>query len=1077
MADLPVVPGFTCRRKTGARTALVALTLVFAFGQVLFGAPVEGPMLDPGGQPPPAAGPSPGLPAEEPVVEVRIEGNRVVKLEKILAHIHTRAGRPYSSEQIEKDVRELNRMRLFVTVRPLSKQVPGGRLVIFQLVERPVLQEVKVIGNESISTKTLKKEIDLKVGDAADPFAVEEGRRKVEEFYQKKGFSKIRVTVLDGNKPGDLRAIYVVNEGPKQKILWISFVGNTIASSARLTTQIKSRHPYAWIFKGEVDRKLIDEDVERLTAYYRGLGFFRARIGRELEFNDKQNWLTLTFVIDEGPRYAIRNISFVGNTKLSSDQLTAKLKLRNGQFFNQAQMTADTVSVQDQYGGIGYVFADIKAENRFLDEPGQLDLVYNVTEGDRYRVGRINVEIKGENPHTRITTVLNRLSLKPGDLVDTRELRTSERRLKASGLFLVDPSKGAVPKIVYSPPELEDKDKESGMAKRPSHRTSYYRGSETDATGRPVQNPLPPLPPGERYADVVLQYENSNDLRQDEQPPSVERQSPRFRGAPPPDGPVPPMEPPIVVRGQYTGDSGWSTPELRSQPAPIAPSPAPANYQAAQPAAPQAYPSGSAPWPPAAGQVNPAYQAPQGQISAAPPAQGYPAPSYPAQAVPQQAYPAPSYPAQAVPQQGYGPATAAQTAPVNPGFPGAVQPGPPYGNQAMGPAPAVGATPGSAAPNDRLFGDASPYMVPTPDGEPLRDLPLTIRTEETQTGRLMFGVGVNSEAGVVGSIVLDEQNFDWTRVPSSWEDVRNGTAFRGAGQRFRAEAVPGSQVQRYMISFQEPYLMDTAVGLGLSGFYYDRIYDEWRENRLGGRVGLSYQFTHDLTGTVAFRGQNVKMMNPEYPVPDLLAVLGNNQLYGFSAQLAHDTRDNAFLPTEGHMISLSFEQVVGTFKFPHAEIEASQYFKIFERPDGSGRHVLSLSARAGYSGDDTPIFERYFAGGFSTIRGFRFRGVSPRDPTFGMPVGGNFELLTSAQYLFPITADDMLRGVVFVDAGTVEPKINDWSDKFRVAPGFGLRIAIPMMGPAPIALDFAFPVVAQSGDSREVFSFFVGFNR
>ena len=1067
MAELPIVPGFHCRRRICAPTALVTLTWILASGRVLLGGPLEDPMLGADGRSPPAAGLSPGLPAEEQVVEVRIEGNRAVKLEKILSHIHTRAGRPYSPEQIEKDVRELNRMRLFVTVRPLSKPVPGGRLVIFQLVERPVLQEVKVIGNESISTKTLKKEIDLKVGDAADPFAVEEGRRKIEEYYQKKGFSKIRVTVLDGNKPGDLRAIYVVNEGPKQKILWIRFVGNTIASSARIQTQIKSRHPYAWIFKGEVDRKVIDEDVERLTAYYRGLGFFRARIGRELEFNEKQNWLTLTFVIDEGPRYSIRNISFIGNTKISSEQLAAKLKLKNGQFFNQAQLTADTVLVQDQYGGLGYVFADIKAENRFLDEPGQLDLVYNVTEGDRYRVGRINVEIKGENPHTRITTVLNRLSVKPGDIVDTRELRTSERRLKASGLYLVDPSKGAVPKIVYSPPELEDKDKESGMAKRPSRRTSYYRGSETDGTGRPGQTPLPPLPPGERYADVVLQYENAGDLRQDQQVPTVEGQSPRFRGAPPPDGPVQPMEPPVVVRGQYTGDGGWSTPELRSQPAPVAPSPAPANYQAAPPAAQQAYPPGSATWPFAAGQVNPAVQAPQGQVSTTPPAQGYPAQGYQGQG-----YQAP---------QGYGPAATPQTAPANPGFPGAVQPGPPYGNQAMtpsvGPAPAVAATPGSIAPGDRRFGDPTPYMVPTPDGEPLRDLPLTIRTEETQTGRLMFGVGVNSEAGVVGSIVLDEQNFDWTRVPSSWEDVRNGTAFRGAGQRFRAEAVPGSSVQRYMISFQEPYLMDTAVGLGLSGFYYDRIYDEWRENRLGGRVSLSYQFTHDLTGTVAFRGQNVKMMNPEFPVPDLMAVLGNNQLYGFSAQLAHDTRDNAFLPTEGHMIQLSFEQVIGTFSFPHAEIEASQYFKIFERPDGSGRHVLSLSARAGYTGDDTPIFERYFAGGFSTIRGFRFRGVSPRDPIYGMPVGGNFELITSAQYLFPITADDMLRGVVFVDAGTVEPKISDWSDKFRVAPGFGLRIAIPMMGPAPIALDFAFPIVAQSGDRREMFSFFVGFNR
>jgi outer membrane protein insertion porin family len=408
-------------------------------------------------------------------------------------------------------------------------------------------------------------------------------------------------------------------------------------------------------------------------------------------------------------------------------------------------------------------------------------------------------------------------------------------------------------------------------------------------------------------------------------------------------------------------------------------------------------------------------------------------------------------------------------------------PDPRYGVPVVGPpCPPPGTVPPPGQPplpiTEHLFGEKAPLFNPTPNGEPLQDLPLRILTDETQTGRLMFGVGVNSDAGVVGSIVLDEQNFDWTRFPRSWDDIRNGTAWRGAGQRFRIEAVPGTQVQRYMINFQEPYLLDSPVSLGLSGFYFDRIYTEWSENRLGGRVSLGYQITHDLTGSIAFRGMNVNIRNPITPTPpDLEKVLGNNALYGVGVTLAHDTRDNAFLATEGHLIELSFEQVFGSFRFPHTEIEISQYFKLYERPDGSGRHVLSLSGRAGVSGDNTPIFERYFAGGFSTLRGFRFRGVSPR--VDNVAVGGDFQLLATAQYLFPITADDMLRGVVFCDSGTIEPTIKDWNQNYRVAPGFGLRIVIPAMGPAPIALDFAFPVLRQPGDQNEVFSFFVGFNR
>jgi outer membrane protein insertion porin family len=325
---------------------------------------------------------------------------------------------------------------------------------------------------------------------------------------------------------------------------------------------------------------------------------------------------------------------------------------------------------------------------------------------------------------------------------------------------------------------------------------------------------------------------------------------------------------------------------------------------------------------------------------------------------------------------------------------------------------------------------------------------------------------------------LDEQDFDWRRWPQNWADIRDGRAWRGAGERLRIEAVPGTQVQRYSFTFQEPYLGNSNVSLGLSGYYFSRQYLEWLEGRVGGRVTLGYQFTHDLTGSIGFRGDSVNISHPIVPTPvDLQEVLGDNALYGFQARLAHDTRDSAFMATEGHLIELSFEQVVGDFKYPHGEIEVSQYFQLYERPDRSGRHVLSLTARAGVAGNDTPIFERYYAGGFSTIRGFYFRGVSPRDPATDVAVGGRFELLASAQYLFPITADDMLRGVIFCDTGTVEPSISHWTDRYRVSPGFGLRISIPAMGPAPIALDFGFPVVTEPGDRRQLFSFFVGLGR
>ena len=93
---------------------------------------------------------------------------------------------------------------------------------------------------------------------------------------------------------------------------------------------------------------------------------------------------------------------------------------------------------------------------------------------------------------------------------------------------------------------------------------------------------------------------------------------------------------------------------------------------------------------------------------------------------------------------------------------------------------------------------------------------------------------MNSNAGLTGSIILDEQNFDIRRWPRSFSDLIYGQPFRGGGQRFRLEALPGTQFQRYSASWMEPYLFDTPVSFGLSGNYFTRRFVDWDEQRLGG---------------------------------------------------------------------------------------------------------------------------------------------------------------------------------------------------------------------------------------------------
>jgi len=321
-----------------------------------------------------------------------------------------------------------------------------------EFFELSKINYIKFLGNDSVRYGALLKETDLKKGDSLNLYNVQEARNRIEEFYQSKGFPDTEVVIAEGDKPHDLGVVFLVGEGNQRRVHSVKFVGNKIASDGRLKTQVKTKVGALWyLFRGEIDMGKIDEDVERLTAYYRNLGYFRARVGRKLVFTKSRKWADLTFVIDEGPRYSVRDISFVGNKKFAAEDLKRLINLKSGEFFNQGMMLKDQNTLTDLYGGQGHIFASIKADPRFAEDTPELDVVFQVEEGDMYRVGKITVHVGGEFPHTRRNVVLNRVSLRPGDIVDIRKKRASERRLGVSSLFVADPSKGDPPRIVLSP--------------------------------------------------------------------------------------------------------------------------------------------------------------------------------------------------------------------------------------------------------------------------------------------------------------------------------------------------------------------------------------------------------------------------------------------------------------------------------------------------------------------------------------------------------------------------------------------------------------------------------------------------
>ena len=972
-------------------------------------------------------------PASDNVLEIRILGNDTILASQIDDHISTRVGRPFDRSVVQRDVRGLANLGWFVDVKPLYESTSQGRIVIFQVVERPTIRYVTYIGNEKISNKALGKQTNIKSGGAIDPYAVEEGRRKIAEFYQGKGYNNVQITIMEGTKPTDKGIVYLINEGNAEKVWDVEFVGNEFVSDGRLKTLIKSKPPKFLFFKGYMNREQIDSDVDQLTAYYRSFGYFQARVSRKIDYYASKKWVKLTYVIHEGLRYQIRSVRFLGNTKFEPIALAEAAKLKMGEPFEQTKVRKDQRWIQELYGSHGYVFANIRPETVFLEEPGEVDLIYHIDEGEQFRIGNIFVNIGGDNPHTRIQTVINELSLRPGDIADIREINSSRRRVQSGGIFEVDAASGVRPDITY---RISEEGSEYGLASRPRKRArkkpSHSQGSGSQGSGSRGFGGRPSGGMGGIRGQ-------SPDAKQD-----LEENGPLV--LPPPCANLQPQSvETTVIRGQSPEPTfrkpAWAsrTQQQRSTQTARKPANTYEHLRGQSPSAPvqHAYenlPAGGV----AQRQVQPAYG---GQIVGA------------------------TGPAS---RQGF----------VQPGAQQGVQPAQ-FSENIAPPAGAYGPTPGLSAngvPGYQVFPDGR-FGLP---GEPYpqQTVDLIFNGQETQTGRLMFGVGINSDAGLVGNIVLDERNFDWRRPPRSWEDIRNGTAFRGDRQRFRIDASPGSEVNRYLVSFQEPHLFDGPTTLGLSGSFFDRRFRDWDEERLGGRVSWGYQWVEkDLSANLAYRGENITISNAPNAgaVAQLGEVIGSNSLHGFKITTINDTRDSSFLPTKGRYLEMSAEYVTGTFDYPRLAIDFRRFFLLRERPDHSGRHVLSFSTNVGWMGEDAPIYEHFYAGGFSTMRGFDFRGASPVDAATGVEVGGEFQWLNSVQYLFPITADEMLHGVVFCDFGTVESgvKIND----FRVVPGFGLRVTVPALGPAPIALDFGFALNESDTDDKEVFSFSMGFGK
>lgn len=353
-----------------------------------------------------------------------------------------------------------------------------------------------------------------------------------------------------------------------------------------------------------------------------------------------------------------------------------------------------------------------------------------------------------------------------------------------------------------------------------------------------------------------------------------------------------------------------------------------------------------------------------------------------------------------------------------------------------------------------------------------------VRVAEANTTQFIVGAGVTSNNGLLGNITLENRNFDIGKPPKTAGEFFRGRAYKGAGQLFRIQLEPGTEMTRFRVSFREPYLFEKPISLGTSAYIFSRARDEYDEERMGGTVSLGKRiekgFLKDWSVEGAGRWENVDISGVRwYSARDIKKARGSSYLSTLKLSLMRDRTDSVWFPTTGDRFLASIEQA-GVFggKWVFTKLETGYSWYRTLRTDVFDRKtVWANRVSSGYIFGDVPVFERFYGGGIGSLRGFAYRGVSPRQGMRDDAVGGEFLFLTGSEVSFPLFGKD-LRGVFFTDMGTVERdfELTSW----RVSVGFGMRFVLRLFGPVPMSFDFGFPIAKDGEDDTQVFSFSLG---
>ncbi|MBW1733067.1 MAG: outer membrane protein assembly factor BamA [Deltaproteobacteria bacterium] len=371
------------------------------------------------------------------VDSVRVEGNRRVEAAAILAVIRTRAGDRLDYDKLDKDLRDIYKMGFFQDVKTETEDGPGGKIIIFHVSEKPSVGKIVFEGNDEIDDEDLQKELGIHLYSILDNNEVRQSINRLKELYREKGYYNAEIKEETEPLPNnEVMLKYKIDEHDKVYIEKIQFVGNKHFDDDELKDIMETSEwwIFSWITKaGILDRRKLEFDVHKISAFYHNHGFIKAKLGEpKVTYDDKLKGLVVTIDVVEGEQYGVGEVKVEGALIEPAEELLKKVHINQEKVFNRQVVRRDILALRDIYSDKGYAYSEVRPVVKEDDQEHLADITYHISKGPKVRFERITIS---GNTVTRDKVIRRELQVIEGEYFSGKKLKQSSANLARLGFF------------------------------------------------------------------------------------------------------------------------------------------------------------------------------------------------------------------------------------------------------------------------------------------------------------------------------------------------------------------------------------------------------------------------------------------------------------------------------------------------------------------------------------------------------------------------------------------------------------------------------------------------------------------